>query len=327
MALPRPPAPLPEPAGVRFHDPTASITPGRHRGSLGGGMDIAVIVSTFERPGHLRRCIASLAAQEGVDGRFEVVVTDDGSRDETLPMLTDLIRGAAFPLTFTTHGHDGFRLARCRNEGVAASNAPYLLFTDGDCILPRDHLRLHLEMRRPGWVVGGDCVRLDQPTSAGIDETTIMRGGFEGLVPKAERHRMWHKGIRAKAYEWLRMPMRPRLSGNNIALWRADYEAINGFDEQFVGWGHEDRDLQQRLERIGLRVTSILLQTAPIHLWHPPAPSFARNGAGTPNLAYFESLAERPTFCLDGLEKPDALSAPLKRLNSPAAPTRRHRAA
>ncbi len=105
-------------------------------------MELAVIVSTFERPGHLSRCLASLEAQRGVDGLFEVVVTDDGSRDTTLRLIADTARRVSFPLTFTTHQHDGFRLARCRNEGVAASTAPYLLFTDGDCILPPDHLRI-----------------------------------------------------------------------------------------------------------------------------------------------------------------------------------------
>ena len=122
-------------------------------------MDIAVIISTFERPAHLARCLASLEAQEGVDGRFEVVVTDDGSRDDTLRLVSTTARRVDFPLTFTTHDHDGFRLARCRNEGVAASSAPYLLFTDGDCLLPRDHLRLHLAARRRSVVVGGDSTR------------------------------------------------------------------------------------------------------------------------------------------------------------------------
>ena len=264
-------------------------------------MEIAVIVSTFERPGHLIRCLASLEAQRGVDGLFEVVVTDDGSRDETLRLLADAARYAPFPLTFTTHQHDGFRLARCRNEGVAASRAPYLLFTDGDCILPPDHLRIHLAARRPGRIVAGDCLRLDEAASARVDPDALRAGRFPDPLPPGERLRLGLKGLRAKLYEVAHTPLRPRLSGNNIGVWRSDYERVNGFDEQFVGWGLEDRDLQARLERLGLRAWSILLRTAPVHLWHPPAPSFARNNEGTANLAYFQSLDDRPTFCEDGL--------------------------
>ena len=269
-------------------------------------VELAVIVSTFERPGHLNRCLASLEAQRGVDGLFEVVVTDDGSRDTTLRLIADTARRVSFPLTFTTHQHDGFRLARCRNEGVAASTAPYLVFTDGDCILPPDHLRIHLAVRRPGRIVAGDCLRLDEAASARIDAAALRAGQFPDPLPAGERLRLGLKGLRAKLYEAARTPLRPRLSGNNIGVWRSDYEQINGFDEQFVGWGLEDRDLQVRLERLGLRAWSILLRTAPVHLWHPAAPSFARNNEGTANLAYFQSLADRPTFCDDGLLKPAA---------------------
>lgn len=272
-------------------------------------MDIAVIVSTFERPWHLERCLASLAAQRGVEGRFEVVVTDDGSRDKTLAFLANAVSRAAFPLTFTTHTHDGFRLARCRNEGVAASKAAYLLFTDGDCILPPDHLLIHLRMRREGRVVGGDCLRLDEAASALVDAASLRAGRFPRRLPTGERFRLGFKGVRAKAYELFQTSMRPRLSGNNIGLWRRDYERVNGFDEQYVGWGLEDRDLQHRLERIGIRASSILLRTAPVHLWHPPAPTFARNGTGTRNLDYFSSVASRPAFCADGLVKQPEMPA------------------
>jgi glycosyltransferase involved in cell wall biosynthesis len=264
-------------------------------------VEIAIIVSTFERPGHLERCLASLEAQRGVDGRFEVVVTDDGSRDRTLQLVADTARRVSFPLNFTTHAHGGFRLARCRNEGVAASRAPYLLFTDGDCILPPDHVRIHLDNRWPGRVVAGDCMRLDAATSAAIDVTALRAGRFPRRIAAAEQLRLWLKGLRSKAYEVCHTPMRPRLSGNNIGVWRSDYERVNGFDEQFVGWGLEDRDFQWRLERVGLRVKSILGRTAPIHLWHPPAPSFARNNVGTRNGDYFASLKQRPAYCVDGL--------------------------
>lgn len=265
-------------------------------------VDIAIIVSTFERPDHLERCLASLDAQQDVAGRFEVVVTDDGSRDDTLALVRDLARRTRYPLSYTTHDHDGFRLARCRNEGTAASTAPYLLFTDGDCLLPPDHVLVHLQARRPGFVIGSDCARLDAEASARIHPESIREGRLRWAVPIGERLRLVGKAARAKAYELARIRMRPRLSGNNIAVWRRDLERINGFDEQFVGWGHEDRDLQDRLERSGLRVRSILWRTRPVHLWHPPAPTFARNGTGTLNRRYF-ATAERPVFCIDGLEK------------------------
>jgi len=279
--------------------------------------DIAIIISTYERPQHLARCLESIAAQQGVDDRFEVVVTDDGSRDETLSFITATARRAAFPLTFTTHDHSGFQLARCRNEGTAASTAPYLLFIDGDCLLPRDHVRIHLEERRPGWVSGGDCLRLDEDTSQGVDLTAVSTGSYMDRIPADERRRIRWKARRARAYEWLRVTMRPRLSGNNIGVWRSDLERINGFDEEFVGWGLEDRDLQERLERIGVRVHSVLHRTAPIHLWHPPAPSFARNGESTANLDYFLH-GDRPTFCRNGLVKEDADGDVV------ALPSRRH---
>ena len=286
-------------------------------------MDIAVIVSTFERPGHLERCLASIEAQRGVAGRFEVVVTDDGSKDGTLRLLATTARRVDFPLTFTTHEHAGFRLARCRNEGVAASKAPYLLFTDGDCILPPDHLRIHMQARRPGRIVAGNCLQLDRDASDAVTAEALRAGSFPRSLPAGERLRLTLKGLRAKVYEACRTPVRPRLSGNNIGIWRTDYERVNGFDEQFVGWGLEDRDLQVRLERLGLRAWSILLHTAPVHLWHPPAPSFARNNEGTANLGYFDALDSRPTFCEDGLVKPVDLPAIVPLPQAPIGPARR----
>lgn len=266
-------------------------------------MDIAIIVSTFERLGHLRRCLASIEAQRGVGGRFEVVVTDDGSRDGTLAFLRRARSQMPFPLRFTTHDHRGFRLAHCRNRGVAESTAPYILFTDGDCILPPDHIRKHLAARRTGRVVGGDSMRLDRAASDAIDEASIRRGEFPRMAPPREVLRLTMKSVRAKIYEMCRTPMRPRLTGNNIGVWRSDLMRVNGFDEAYQGWGFEDRDLQHRLEGVGLRVWSILARTRPIHLWHEPHPTFARNGVGTQNRSYYGAVGHRPSYCEDGLVK------------------------
>jgi hypothetical protein len=152
-------------------------------------------------------------------------------------------------------------------------------------------------------MVCGDCIRFGREASEAIDEASLRRGEFPWHVPPREALRISLKAARAKWYQLMRVPMRPRLTGNNIGVWRSDFLRINGFDERYVGWGLEDRDLQYRLERVGVRAWSILARTRPIHLWHEPHPTFARNGSGTPNLSYFSNVSRRPAFCAFGLVK------------------------
>jgi GT2 family glycosyltransferase len=207
-----------------------------------------------------------------------------------------------FPVRATTHPHSGFQLARCRNEGVAASAAPYLLFTDGDCLLPPNHVASHLRHRRRGGVSAGDCYRLDKTVTDRITEASIRSGEYVQWASRDERLRIASKTLRGWLYRIFRFRMRPRLTGSNIGIWRDDYERVNGFDENFVGWGLEDRDLQLRLSRLGLRFNSILGNTAAYHMWHPTDPTFARNNSGTANLHYYRRRAVL-TMCRNGLKK------------------------
>ena len=121
---------------------------------------------------------------------MEVVVTDDGSRDDTWEVVEEFVRRGCFPLKFTTHKNNGFRVARCRNEGVLVTTAPYLLFTDGDCLLPPDHVAAHLDFRRRGVAVAGDGYRLDRQTSERITEPVVRSGAFTQWVARPERLRL-----------------------------------------------------------------------------------------------------------------------------------------
>jgi predicted glycosyltransferase involved in capsule biosynthesis len=44
---------------------------------------------------------------------------------------------------------------------------------------------------------------------------------------------------------------------------------INGFDENYVGWGFEDSDLAIRLFRSGIKIMNGRYATNVLHLWHP----------------------------------------------------------
>lgn len=264
--------------------------------------EIAVLVSSYQRPGHLRRVLTSIAAQRGVEGRLEVVVTDDGSQDETPHLVRGFAASANFPVQFTTHTHNGFQLARCRNEGVAASSAPYLLFLDGDCLIPPDHLRVHLERRRAGYALAGYCAALDEATSRQISEEDIQAGDFRRWDTWAQRWKLFQMHAKSRFYESIGDKTRPKLFGGNIGIARADYERVNGYDEGFVGWGCEDDDLRLRLRAAGVGVASILDGTHTYHLWHPKAPSAPRTWSEGSNVRYLQRPL-RLTRCLVGLAK------------------------
>ncbi len=264
--------------------------------------DVALLVSSYQRPGHLRRALQSIALQQGVAGRVEVVVTDDGSTDETHQVVRQFAQSVPFRVGLTTHPHTTFQLSRCRNEGVAACHAPYLLFLDGDCILPADHVRIHLERRQAGMVLAGNCCRLDQEQSERITDAQLRSGEFRLAAPAVEIRRLAKLERKSRFYELIRHPTKPKLIGNNVGIWRSDYERINGYDETFEGWGCEDDDLRYRLRRAGIRIRSILRWTHTYHLWHPGDVTQPKTWREGPNVRYLLRPG-RLTRCRNGLVK------------------------
>jgi glycosyltransferase involved in cell wall biosynthesis len=264
--------------------------------------DVSLIVTSYQKPRHLRLCLASIAMQRGVEGRFELIVADDGSTDETPALVERFALAADFPVKFTTHPHESFQVSRTRNEGVSASVAPYLVFVDGDVVVPPDFIVEHLKRCRRGIVMFGDRCQLEQGASAGVDEALIYSGEYRGLVTRDERRRLAKVDRKARWYNFIHHPSKPRLLGSNFGLWRDDYERVNGFDENYEGWGCEDDDFGYRLRDAGLKLRSIVRWTCGYHVWHPRDPSWTPRWRDGHNVSYL--LREhRPMRCLNGLEK------------------------
>jgi glycosyltransferase involved in cell wall biosynthesis len=267
--------------------------------------DIAVIVTSFERPTSLARSLVSLSLQTPPALLSEIVVADDGSRDDTRKVVERFARNSGLPVAFTTHNHDGFQLCRSRNEGVLASSAPYLAFIDGDCVMAPNFLATHAARRRRRMVLCGESYRIDREETETVTDETIRRWDLLRLVSNKELKRLAWKAKRDRGYSLFRVPMRPRLTGNHFSLWRDDIERIDGFDLGFRGWGLEDRDLQRRLRRVGIRCRSVLPQTIGYHLWHPVDPTFVRNASGTANEQYYRQPIRDDARARRGLSEVD----------------------
>lgn len=255
--------------------------------------DIAIVVTSYERPRSLQLALYSIWRQSALERVAEVVVADDGSRDSTREVVAEFAAKSGMPLTFVTHPHEGFQAGRVRNEAALVSRAPYLLFIDGDCVLDRHCVATHAARRRPGLVLCGESYRLLRNASKAIDERVIETERLMEFVGAEQRRRIAIKSRRDYLYGLLRVPMRPRLTGNHFSMWREDFVAADGFDLGFRGWGLEDHDLQRRLIKRGVRCGTVLDKTAGFHLWHPPVESFVRNARGTENEAYYK-LPIRP---------------------------------
>jgi GT2 family glycosyltransferase len=263
--------------------------------------ELAVIVTTYQMPGHLRLALESIACQR-TRRRIEVVVADDGSTDETPRVVAEFAARAAFSVRFVTHPHTEFHPGKSRNDGARHSTAPHLLFVDGDCVLPPDHLETHLRLYRPGVATCGYCVRLDETTSSTITPDTIRDGSFVNLAPREEINKLRWLHRKSLVYNLIGHPTKPAFKSTDFALSRADYERVNGFDEVFQGWGCEDDDFGRRLKRAGVKLVSVLHQTRVLHQWHPPAPSKPATWRDGPNVRYLGRPVQL-TRCLSGLAR------------------------
>ncbi|HEX5472086.1 MAG TPA: galactosyltransferase-related protein, partial [Lacipirellulaceae bacterium] len=131
-------------------------------------------------------------------------------------------------------------------------------------------------------------------------ESAIASGIYAGWVSREERQRLFQKKIKEQYYQLVRHPTKPKLTGYNIGISREDFEAVNGFDESFVGWGCEDDDIAFRLRKAGRRIASALPYTHGFHLWHPAEPSRPVKWTEGPNVGRLSNV-DRPIKCMAGL--------------------------
>jgi GT2 family glycosyltransferase len=96
-----------------------------------------------------------------------------------------------------------------------------------------------------------------------------------------------------------------RIKGCNLGVWRADLERVNGFDESFRGWGHEDADLVVRLFHAGVARKDGAFATEVFHLWHREA---ERDNELSNRRVVLERAANRVTQALKGLREHERVS-------------------
>jgi len=256
-------------------------------------MRLALVITTHERPEALAAVLDSVGGQRVAPG--EVVIADDGSGAATQQVIAAFVARSAVPVRVVSQPHEGFRAARLRNLGIAATSSDYLVFIDGDMLLHPWFIADHQRLARPGFYTQGVRVHTD----AALTKKLILE---PAALPS-----FWSAGLGGlrRLYllrsPWL-APMTRTLANGfiaikscNLAAWRDDLVRVNGFNEAFVGWGPEDKELCARLENAGVRRQTLLFGGIACHLHHAPV----SRAALTANLTLLADARREPRVRCD----------------------------
>lgn len=236
-------------------------------------MKISFIVLTYNRSDALVAVLRSLVQQ--CTEEHQVIIADDGSRQDQVQMLFDNCPVFKCQVLHVWHPDDGFAIARARNLAVGHATGEYLVFLDGDCIPNRDFVAQHARIAEAGYFVNGSRVLLNRRLTSEVIANALD-------LPRQPAHFWLRARLRGDSNKLLHLLGWPRkllrvkkrfqwrgIRGCNLGVWKKDFLNVNGFDESFEGWGHEDADFVLRLSHLGIQRKNGFLATEVFHLWHP----------------------------------------------------------
>ncbi len=207
-------------------------------------LDISVILCTYNRCSMLPQALESILTQNKSDVRYEVVVVDNNSQDETRAVVESFIERGHLNLRYIFESRQG--LSHARNTGIENARAPIVAFFDDD------------EFASPGWIASIKQAFDEHPEVDFIGGKILPR--WEVNPPE------WL----ASNYDWSPVALTDHgdtpfysnsenpvcLIGGNLAIRRSVFDKVGLFDSTLqrvkgnIG-SMEDHELLMRLWRIG----------------------------------------------------------------------------
>jgi glycosyltransferase involved in cell wall biosynthesis len=186
--------------------------------------DTSVVICVYNGADTLADGLRAVEAQSFPRERYEVIVVDDGSTDDSARIAS------RFEVRLLRRPHRG--LAAAKNTGWQAARGDWVAFTDDDCGPTRHWLRLlrqAVEQGERGERVLGAAGRIvGYPSPMAVPRYVELRGGFN-----TDRH--------------LQHPTYPYAPSGNAMYRREALAAVNGVDERYSSY--ESCDLHTRLLR------------------------------------------------------------------------------
>ncbi len=190
---------------------------------------VSVIVPALNAEKTIGELLDSLTNVEYDRDKLEIIVVDGGSTDRTREIIQ------SYPVKLVVEKKKGLNVAR--NVGVKNSTGEIVLFTDSDCVVPRDWIRQIVKNFREKDVgcVGGSVSR--------YEDNFLSRYADESIMPVLRRF------SRRKKLENVKPPMNYP-AGCNMAFRRDVFDRVGGFDEE-IHYGFDEDEFVERVCNAG----------------------------------------------------------------------------
>lgn len=265
-------------------------------------MRLSLIITTYNWPEALRKVLDSVALQSVIP--FEVIIADDGSNCLTRKLIEKYQPEFCCPLLHSWQEDKGYRLALSRNRAINMSSGDYIVFIDGDTVLERHFIHDHMLAAERGFFVQGRRAYLTESTS-------------KRLLSNDELPHCFTRGVkhRDQAFRLPFLPAKYRRSykqtlnrgvGGHCAFWRDDAIKVNGYNNDFEGWGPEDIEFLQRMFFSGLICKKLRFTAACYHIHHQIN---AKNFLEECVAIYEQTVQKKEPFCERGINAIAPLSA------------------
>ncbi len=186
----------------------------------------------------IKESLDSIAAQDFSHEQIKLVIVDDGSEDNTLLIVNDIVKSMDIKTIVLPTSWKG--LGHARNTVIANSEGDYILWVDGDMILSRDFLRRLVEFAESNpenGIVKGKQMLLPGPNCLATVE----------LLSRAAGRMVNYQSKRGQL----------KVIGTGGALYRI--KAVNqagSFDPNLRGY-NEDWDFELRIRKAGWHLNTI----------------------------------------------------------------------
>tara|TARA_B100000795_G_C22723920_1_gene408624 strand:+ start:341 stop:1138 length:798 start_codon:yes stop_codon:yes gene_type:complete len=227
-------------------------------------MKLTLIITTYNWPEALLLVMKSIEGQVILPD--EVIVADDGSSKKTKDLINDFNKKSKLSIIHSWQEDIGFRASRSRNNAILKATGDYIILIDGDTILHDNFVKDHIANIESGFFVQGSRVLLSEKQTKITLSKKLVNFSFLTLGLK-NRKNCIHSKLLARIFSNKKNHLRS-IKSCNMAFYRKDCLHVNGFNNDFEGWGREDSEFVARLINSGVKRKNIRFNAIQFHLWH-----------------------------------------------------------